>query len=342
MNMRVARAYDYLDVRLEELPTPTLKPGDLLVRTRACGICSGDVTPWYIRKKAPIVFGHEPVGEVVACGEGVEGISPGSRVFVHHHVPCLACPWCDRGEFVQCPTWRATALEPGGMAEFIRVPQINARVDTLVLPESVTDVDGTLVEPLACVVKSLRRAGLVQGASVLIVGLGVMGQLHVLLARHWGAELIIGADLQKPRCAKALELGADQVIDASAQDVVDATLEITNGRGCDIVIAGPATTEALDLAIRSAARGATVIQFMGTPPGERLSLDTHDVYFREIRLVPSYSCGPQETRIALDLIAQGVVTARHVVTHVFPFERVAQAYATAARNPAAIKVVVCF
>ncbi|GIW45382.1 MAG: sorbitol dehydrogenase [Candidatus Binatia bacterium] len=338
--MLAAKAYDYLDIRLEELPVPAIGAGEILVRARACGICSGDVTPWYIRKKAPIVLGHEPVGEVAAVGPGVEHLALGARVFVHHHVPCFSCPACDRGEFVQCATWRATSLDPGGMAEFFRVPAPNVEADTLLLPDSVTDLDGTLIEPLGCVVKSLRRAGMVHGATVLVIGLGVMGQLHVLLARYWGAKMVIGADLRAVRCQKALELGADVAVDASTHDVVSAATEATGGRGCDIVIAGPATTEALDLAIRCAARGGTVVQFMGTAPGERYALDTHDLYFREVRLVPSYSCGPQETREALELIEAGVVRAHHVVTHRFPLAEVGEAYRTAAQDPSAIKVVV--
>lgn len=338
--MRVAKVYDYLDVRLEEAAVPALGPEEVLVRTLACGICSGDVTPWYIRKKAPIVFGHEPVGEVVAVGDAVEHLQPGMRVFAHHHVPCLQCRACDRGEFVQCATWRATRLDPGGMADFFRVPAENARTDTLELPGSVSDLDGTLIEPLACVVKSLSRAGGIYGARVLIIGLGVMGQLHVLLARHWGAERVMGADLVEARCRHAEQLGADVTINASTCDLARAVLEHTDGEGADIVIAGPATLEAIELALRCAARGGTVVQFMGTPIGERLALDTHDLYFREIRLIPSYSCGPTDTRAALSLIVSGVVRAEHVVTHVFPAEEVAHAYREAAENRAAIKVVV--
>ena len=338
--MRVARLYDYLDVRLEEAQVPRLGTGEILVRTLACGICSGDVTPWYIRKKAPLVFGHEPVGEIAAVGPGVEHLQPGMRVFVHHHAPCLICRACERGEFVQCPTWRATNLDPGGMADYFRVPAENVRTDTLPLPAHVSDLEGTLVEPLACVVKSVSRAGNVYGARVFVLGLGVMGQLHVLLARHWGAETVIGADLVASRCLHARQLGADATIDASREDVRAAVLEHTDGDGADLVIAGPATVEALELALACAARGGTVVQFMGTPSGERLSLDTNDLYFREIRLLPSYSCGPTDTRAALSLLADGVVRAEQIVTHVFDAREVATAYREAAQNRGAIKVVV--
>ncbi len=340
--MKVARIYDYLDVRIEENPVPAVGPRDALVRTRVCGICSGDVVPWYIRKKAPLVFGHEPTGEIVDVGAEVSQWRPGQRVFVHHHAPCLRCRACRRGEFVQCDTWRGSHIVPGGMAEYFLVPEINLTVDTLELPAGIGDDDGALVEPLACVVKSLRRAGEVAGASVLVIGLGVMGQLHVLLARHLGARQILATDLIPSRCAHAQSLGADVVIDARDGNLREQVLGATGGEGAEIVVAGPATVEAIELGLSCAARGGTVVQFMGTEPEARLSLSTFDFYFRELRLVPSYSCGPLETREALQLITDGVVRARHVVTHRFGLAAAAEAYRVAAQDRSAIKTLVEF
>jgi L-iditol 2-dehydrogenase len=340
--VKVARLYDFLDIRIEEQAVPAIGPGEALVRARACGICSGDVVPWYIRKKAPLVFGHEPVGDIVAVGPEVESFRPGQRVFVHHHAPCFRCRACARGEFVQCPTWKQSHIDPGGMAEFFRVPAINLNGDTLALPDAVSDADGALVEPLACVVKSLDRAGSVDGASVLIIGLGVMGLLHVLLARHLGARQILAADLVAGRCARAEQLGAHTVIDASAGDLTAQVRQHTDGEGAEVVIVGPATVPAIEQGLACAARGATVVQFMGTEPDATLSLPTFDFYFKELRLVPSYSCGPVETRRALDLIGAGVVGARHLVTHRFPLEEAAEAYRVAALDKSAIKTLVTF
>jgi L-iditol 2-dehydrogenase len=220
------------------------------------------------------------------------------------------------------------------------VPALNLDHDTLILPDSVSYEAAALVEPTACVVKSLARAGSLAGATILIIGLGVMGQLHVRLARDRGADRVLGADLVPARCEHARRLGADLVIDASQTDVFDVVREATQGRGAEVVIAGPATTQAIDLGLRCAARGGTVVQFMGTPPGERLSLDTSDYYFRELRLVPSYSCGPTDTREALRLIEAGVIRPEDVVTHRYRLEQAAEAYASAATNTSAIKTMV--
>ncbi len=339
--MRVARLYDFLDVRIEEAVRPQIGPGEALVQTRACGICSGDVVPWYIRRKAPLVFGHEPVGQIVEVGAGVTDFKPGDRVFVHHHAPCFDCDLCRRGEYVQCPTWKKSQIDPGGMAEFFRVPATNLK-DTLILPDHVGDEDGALVEPLACVVKSLARAGEVRDRSILIIGLGVMGQLHVVLAKHYGARTVLAADLEESRCEHARGLGADLVINATDEDLVQAVERSTRGAGVEVVIVGPATVPAIEQGMACASRGGTVVQFMGTPPEDRLSLSTFDYYFRELRLIPSYSCGPDDTRRALDLIAGGAVRAAQVVTHRFPLDQASAAYAVAANDRRSIKTMVTF
>ena len=158
--MRVARLYSFSDIRIEDIPVPEIGPGDALMRTRASGICSGDVMPWYIEKKAPLVLGHEPAGEIVEVGNSVTSFKPGDRVFTHHHAPCLECRYCRRGDHVQCETWKNTKIIPGGISEYILIPEINLKNDTLKLPDSVSFEDGTLIEPTACVIKGLKRAGL--------------------------------------------------------------------------------------------------------------------------------------------------------------------------------------
>jgi L-iditol 2-dehydrogenase len=338
--MQVARLYDFGDIRIENDPRPNVGQSDILVRTRACGICSGDIMPWYIRRKAPLVLGHEPVGVVEQVGSKVRDFRPGERVFVHHHAPCFDCAACRRGEYVQCATWRATKITPGGMAEYFLVAADNQR-DTLKLPDAISDADGVLVEPAACVVKSIRRSGLKRGESVLIIGLGIMGMMHVKLARHMGAGLIIGADLFERRAARARELGADHGIVVAGDNLVEQVHEITGGAMADVVIVGPGTAHAIATGVAAAGKGATVVQFTATPPEEELTIRPHDLYFNETRLVPSYSCGPDDTRKSLELVQAGVISAAELVTHRFPLMKITEAFATA-QNPESLKVVVTF
>jgi L-iditol 2-dehydrogenase len=338
--MRVARFYDFGDIRVEDAPRPEPGPGQIVVRATACGICSGDIMPWYMRRKAPLVLGHEPVGVVAATGSGVTDFKPGDRVFAHHHAPCFQCAACRRGEYVQCATWRATNLRPGGMAEYFLVETPNLR-DTLKLPDHIDDANGVLIEPAACVVKSLARAGLKKRESILIIGLGIMGMMHVKIARDLGAGFIIGADLFETRAARARELGADAAIVVEGDNLVEQLREVTNGAMTDVVIVGPGSSRAISTGIACAGKGATVVQFTATPPEEEMLVKPHDLYFNETRLVPSYSCGPDETRAALKLVERGVINARELVTHRYAFERISDAYA-AAQTPQSLKVIVTF
>jgi L-iditol 2-dehydrogenase len=338
--MQVARLYDFGDIRVEESARPEVGPTDILVRASACGICSGDIMPWYIKRKAPLVLGHEPVGIVEATGASVRDFKRGDRVFVHHHAPCFQCAACRRGEYVQCPTWRATNISPGGMAEFFLVSAENQR-DTLILPDSLGDADGVLIEPAACVVKSLRRSGLKAGETILIIGLGIMGMMHVKLARHLGAGMIIGADLFHSRASRAVELGADKGIVVAGDNLIPQVREITKGAMADVVIVGPGTSKAISAGIAASGKGATVVQFTATPPDDELLVKPHDLYFNETRLVPSYSCGPEETREALALVQRGVINASELVTHRFPLAEITEAFATA-QKPESLKVIVTF
>jgi L-iditol 2-dehydrogenase len=340
MAMRVARLYDFGDIRLEESPRPQPGSHDILVRVSACGICSGDIMPWYIRRKAPLVLGHEPVGVVAEAGSAVRDFRPGERVFVHHHAPCFDCLPCRRGEYVQCATWRSSHILPGGMAEYFLVSATNQR-DTLKLPDTVDDFGGVLVEPAACVVKSLRRSGLKPGESVLVIGLGIMGMMHLKLARHLGAGTIIGADLFQQRAARSLQLGADHGIVVNEDNLVEQVREITGGAMADVVIVGPGSGRALATGIAAAGKAATVVQFTATPPEEQMTICPHDLYFNEVRLVPSYSCGPDDTREALKLVSSGVLNPHELVTHRFPLARIGEAYQQA-QKPESLKVAVTF
>lgn len=313
--MRAAVLYDVDDVRIERCPIPQLADGEVLVRTMASGICSGDVMGWYIRRKAPLVLGHEPAG-VVAQTRGRTGFSVGDRVFVHHHAPCFECRACVRGEYVQCATWRSTKIDPGGIAEYFRVAQANL-ADTLALPHAVGFPDASLVEPLACVVKSLRRSGVRAGDRLYVIGLGVMGLLHVLAGGALGAE-VYGADFLPERRAVAERSGATVL----HPDEVQRALP----EGADVVICGPGTVAAMRAAVDAAAPAGTVVMFTPFPSDVPVTIDSQRLYFGDLRIVASYSCGPDDTRAALDLIANGVVTAQKVGADLIALDDVPRAY----------------
>ena len=341
--MRVAVLYDVDDIRIEERPVPTPNEGELLVQTRASGICSGDVMGWYVKRKAPLVLGHEPAGVIAAVGPGDPPVDDdgnvlkvGDRVFVHHHAPCFACTYCERGDFVQCATWRATAIEPGGLAEYFRVSRENVR-DTLRIPDEVSFADASLVEPLGCVMKSLRRGGLRTGDVVCVIGLGVMGLMHVAAAIDRGAT-VVGSDFNAERRALAEGMGA---ICAQPDDVGAVLKSVSAGRGADLVICGPGAPGPLRDAFALAASGGTVVMFTPLEPGTPFAFDPNDLYFRDLTLVASYSCGPGDTREALRTIERGIVTAKRLGATEFPLGAAADAYRALA-NAQIVKPIINF
>ncbi len=342
MPMHVARLYAYNDIRIEEMPVPEVGPAEVLVRTRACGVCSGDVMPWYIEKKAPLVLGHEPSGEIVRVGREVTSFHEGDRVFVHHHAPCMKCRFCLRGDHVQCSTWRSSRIIPGGVSEYILVPAVNLQNDTLRLDDSISFEAATLIEPAACVVKGLNRAAMRGGDTVLIIGLGVMGMMNLLIARAYGAGRIICADRVRFRLDRAGELGADAVIDVSAESLYSGLSRLTGGAMAELVIVGPNSAEAMLLGIQCVRPGGTVLLFTPAKPGENLVLDPNVLYFNDINLVTSYSCGPVDTAEAFGLVGKGIVRAEQLVTHRFPIDRTAEAFRLTAAAGDSLKALIVF
>ncbi|HEY3346004.1 MAG TPA: alcohol dehydrogenase catalytic domain-containing protein [Nitrospirota bacterium] len=341
--MKVAVLHSFEDIRIENWRVPEVEKGEALVKMKACGICSGDVMPWYIEKKAPLVLGHEPAGQIVAVGEGVTEFKPGDAVFFHHHAPCGKCASCAKGDFVMCETWRRSKIVPGGLAEYVKVPAINLAKDTLKLPKSVGYLGGTLVEPLACVVKGIRRmGGIKKGDRVLVIGLGVMGQLFVLLAKHFGASKVIGADMVPYRLAKAMDFGASDVVDITEENSKAKLAELFRGDGADKVVVGPGSIPAMAQGISCAAPGGTVLFFTPTPPGETLKITPNQLYFHEISIIQSYSCGPDDTRESLKLLAKGVIPIDRIITHKFPLEKAADAFRLTSKANESLKAVVVF
>jgi L-iditol 2-dehydrogenase len=210
--VKAAVYYNNHDVRLEERPSPSPAEGELLLRVEASGICGSDVMEWYRIRKAPLVLGHEVAGTVAKVGSAVHGYRPGERVVATHHVPCNTCRYCLTDRHSVCDTLRTSNFDPGGFAELIRLPAINVDRGTFKLPDHVSCEEGSFVEPLACVVRAQRIAGVSPGQSVAVLGSGISGILHIQLARALGAGRIIATDPQEVRLKMALKFGADLAI----------------------------------------------------------------------------------------------------------------------------------
>jgi len=338
--MRVARAYALDDVRVEEMPLPELQPGDIRVQVTVCGVCSSDAMAWYVSRKVPVVLGHEPVGLVHEVTPEVEGFEVGDRVFFHHHVPCMSCRLCQRGQYTSCERFRRTGLDPGGFAEFVRVPAEIVRLDVLKLPDEISDEAAVFIEPLACSLRAFAKLNIEPGESFWAIGAGPMGLINVRLARYFGAEPIIVSDPVEVRREYAIQAGADAALDPNARDFEARLDEVTSGWGPEKIVVGPDSVAAIEHGLAHAAAGAIVLVFTPTPPEATVAYHPHDLYFKEVTITHSYSAGPVETREALDLIASGELQVEDLITHRFGLEGVGEALRLAKLFDASLRSVI--
>ena len=337
--MRVAMYYNNRDVRLEEVPTPKIGPGEILVKVMASGICGSDVMEWYRIRKAPLVLGHEITGEIVETGEGIGNYTIGDRVFVSHHIPCNTCHYCLMGYHTACETLHTTNYDPGGFAEYIRVPRLNVDRGVFLLPDEISFEDGVFIEPLACVVRGQRVANLQPGQSILILGSGISGLLHILLARSLGAGRIIATDVSEYRLHSAKAFGADAVIHAD-EDIPAHVCEINKGRLVDLVIVCAGAPSAFTQAMKSVDRGGTVLCFATTEPGVDLAVPINEFWRNEIKLMPSYGNSPLDATVAIELIRSGRVPVGKMITHRLPLDKTGIGFGLVAEGRESLKVVI--
>src|SRR4030065_1106191 len=234
--------------------------GELLMKVMASGVCGSDVMEWYRIKKAPLVLGHEIAGEVVEAGKGVNKYKKGNRVFVSHHVSCNTCHYCLIGHTSACDTLRTTNFEPGGFAEYIRVPMINVDRGTFILPDTVSYDEGAFIEPLSCCLRGLKLSHFQPGQRVIVIGSGISGLLHIQLAKALGAGRIVATDVSEYRLNAAKKFGADEIINAK-DDVPKKLKEINKGFLADLVILCTAAETAIQQGLHSVDRGGPVLFF---------------------------------------------------------------------------------
>jgi L-iditol 2-dehydrogenase len=336
--MRVAMYYSNRDVRLEEMRVPKIGAGELLVRIRASGICGSDLMEWYRIKKAPLVLGHEITGEIIEIGDGVKNFRAGDRVFSSHHVPCGDCRYCHADHQSVCEMLRTTHFDPGGFSEFIRVPAINVNLGTLLLPNEVTFDEGSFIEPLACVVRAQRFARLTAGQTVLVIGSGISGLLHIQLARARGADRIIATDISDFRLKAAAQLGALATIHGVEQ-VPDRLRELNEGRLADLVIVCTGALPAMQQAVQSVDRGGTLLFFAPTAAGVDVPVPLFDFWRDEISIVTSYAGSGNDLVESLELIRTHQVRVGEMVTHRLPLSQAGLGFQLTASGSESIKVI---
>jgi len=338
--MRVAMWYNNRDVRIEEVPIPQIGPGELLVRVEACGICGSDVMEWYRLDRAPLVLGHEIGGQIVAVGEGVEHYRKGDRVSAAHHVPCNTCHYCLSGHHTVCDMLRQTNFDPGGFAEYVRLPAVNVDRGVFLLPDEVSYEEATFIEPLACILRGQSKAHMRLGSSVLVIGSGIAGLLHVQLARALGAGHVIATDITPCRLEAAEQFGADATIQAK-EDLSARLQQVNQGRLADLVIVSTGATSAIVQALESVERGGTVLFFAPTDPGITIPISINELFWRnDITLTTSYAGSPADYQTALELIRAGTIPVRQMITHRSGLAEAGLGFQLVAEAQNSIKVII--
>lgn len=336
--MRVLMYYNNRDVRVEEMPVPKIGPGELLVKVYASGICGSDVMEWYRIKKAPKVLGHEITGEIVEIGDGVKDYKVGDRVFVSHHVPCNDCYYCLNGNHTACDTLHRTNYDPGGFAEFIRVPQINVDRGVYILPDHISYEEGTFIEPLACVVRGQRLARLKPGQTVLVIGSGISGLIHIALAKALGAGKIFATDITEYRLKAAERFGADAVMNAK-EDVQKLLLALNDKRLADLVIVCAGSITASTAALACIAPGGTGLFFAVPEPEFEVPVPMNDMWRNEITLMTSYGAAPCDLEIAISLLKNRRIILNDMITNRLSFDECLLGFRLVSEAKDSIKVI---
>lgn len=338
--MRVAMYYSNSDVRIEQMPVPKIGQGELLIRVHASGICGTDVLEWYRIDKVPLVLGHEIAGEIASVGGGLRRFKVGDRISVSHHVPCNKCRYCLSGHQTVCETLRRTRFEPGGFSEYIRLPAINVEHGVYILPDEVSYEEATFIEPLACVLRGQRLAGMQKGKVVLVVGSGISGLLHIQLARQLGAARVIATDIVDYRLKKAKQFGADNVIHAQG-DVPVCLRQVNDGRLADLVILSTGAKTAMLQALKSVDRGGTILFFAATDKGVTIPLSVNELFWRnEVTLTSSYAGSPKDHIEALNLISTKKINVADMITHRLSLKDTVSGFKLVAEAKESIKVII--
>jgi len=323
--MLVAKYYNNRDVRLEEMPKPKIEEGEILVKVVASAICGTDVMEWYRIKKAPRILGHEIAGDIVESRSKKYKI--GQRVFVSHHVPCNTCKYCLAGNHTACETLHNGNYYPGGYSEYIKVPQINVERGVYVLPDNVTYEEGSMVEPLACVLRGQRVIGVGKNQIVLILGSGVSGLTNIQVAKFKGAN-VVATDVDEFRLQRAKEFGADKAVHAN--DIGDVK--------ADKIILCTGSYKAVEQAFKHIDRKGTILLF--AIPDKNMEIPTVDVWRNEITITSSYGAAANDLQEALDVIASGKIDVRSLITHKFPLKRIQEGFDLVANPKNSLKVVI--
>jgi len=333
--MKVSVWYNNEDIRIEEVPKPRPGRKEILIKILACGICGSDIVEWYRLPRAPLVQGHEIGAEVVEIGEAVTKYRTGDRVFVAPKVPCMNCTYCQGGHYPVCSNVKERL--PGGFAEYVVVPEYLVENGTYLLPDQITYDQSTFIEPLACVVRAQQLAGVRRSQTVMVMGSGMSGLLHVKLAKSKRCR-VIATDVNPKKLEFAAKMGADITMDAAEN--IARRLAADNIGMADVVILCTSATAAVDQAWQCVDKGGVIVFFAVPPPDVKVSIPINYFWTRETRIMTSYYCGPPDIDAAINLIESGTIKVEDMITRRLPLQNVGEGFRMVMAGKASLKIIV--
>jgi L-iditol 2-dehydrogenase len=340
--MKAAMLHGVRDLRIEQIEKPRIGAGEVLVKVRAATTCGTDLKilqRGYVEKviTLPTVFGHEWAGDVVEVGEGITWPREDMRIRAGNSAPCLRCKMCQKGKFNLCEdmVWLW-----GAYAEYIRVPARTVSVNAQEIPSHVSYEEAAVAEPLACVLHGAEKVGVTLGDSLVIIGAGPIGLLHLLVAKKLGAERVIVTDLVEERLELALKLGADGTVNATTEDAEEGVKRLTDGHGANVVIEAIGLPSTWEQALRMVCKGGRVLEFGGCPPGSEIRVDTELLHYDEVTVMGAFHATPADFKQALNLIASGTLNVKPLITRKMPLNQIREAFEILGSSKSEVKIAI--
>lgn len=333
--MKVSIWFNNNDIRLKEVPIPKTGPKEMLIKVISCGICGSDVVEWYRLPRAPLVLGHEIGGKVVEVGKAVKKYKPGDRVFIAPKVPCMKCDYCKNGHYPVCSNVKDRM--PGGFAEYILVPELLVENGTYLLSENITYDQSTFIEPLACVIRAQRLAGVKKGHTVMVLGCGMSGLLQIKLAKAKNCQ-VIATDINTKKLEYAKRSGADFLI--HAQENIPEQMASISHKKANAVFLCTSAMSAIDQAWKCVDKGGVIVFFAVPGPEKKVTIPINDFWRKEIRVITSYYCGPPDIVDAIKLIEEKTIEVDDMITHIFPLKEIVEGFRLVIDGTESLKVII--
>lgn len=315
-------------LEMREVPRPIPTDGELVIKIKTALTCGTDLKAFrrgHPKMPMPTPFGHEFSGEIVETRGEVNGFREGDAVMGVHTAPCGNCYYCRRGQENMChDTMKNMTL--GAYSEYIKIPRRIVQYNLFKKPAYLNFEEAAMLEPLACVVHGIDPLNLQAEDTVLIIGDGAIGLLHLLMARTRGVENIFIAGKHSNRLKLAHQLGASYTIDVGKEDPAQTVLDMTKGFGANWVFECTGRPRVWQSTLDPVAKGGTVVLFGGCPAGTTVDFDTARLHYDEISLVGSFHFTPGDVEKAYKILVERKIDVRSLITDCFPLQKLDQAF----------------